>query len=310
MRSPSFSTICLMTILAISGCNQADEASQQSSSESTSVDQVSAAGGEPVADEQAALESTEEQPAAFPTITLGDDTSDATSSEPHRSKAVTQTVADRNDAIIDKLDDLQILLGTWRGITQKTKNIDETNWVWDFQTEPKQPALLMESNANPYLNHARLTYLPESSEYQLTLAGDDETRVLTGQFSEEIRSEIGDNDQPQKTYKLELTDPAEEDRGIRLVFNQQNNNRYLLEVYEQRRPGDRFFRIDTVSTQRQGTSMALIDEGYGEKTCIISGGLGTIQVSYQGKGYYVCCSGCKAAFEDDPERWIARANQD
>ena len=27
---------------------------------------------------------------------------------------------------------------------------------------------------------------------------------------------------------------------------------------------------------------------------------------YKGKTYYVCCSGCKAAFEDEPERWIAR----
>jgi YHS domain-containing protein len=29
-------------------------------------------------------------------------------------------------------------------------------------------------------------------------------------------------------------------------------------------------------------------------------------VSYQGKSYPVCCSGCAAAFNDDPERWIAK----
>ncbi|MBR9804101.1 YHS domain-containing protein [bacterium] len=52
-----------------------------------------------------------------------------------------------------------------------------------------------------------------------------------------------------------------------------------------------------------------MDEGYGEKTCIISGGLGTITVSHNGQTYYVCCTGCKAAFEDDPERWIARAEE-
>lgn len=50
------------------------------------------------------------------------------------------------------------------------------------------------------------------------------------------------------------------------------------------------------------------DEDYGEKECIISGGLGTIQVSYQGKSYWVCCTGCKAAFEEDPESWIAEYN--
>ena len=30
-------------------------------------------------------------------------------------------------------------------------------------------------------------------------------------------------------------------------------------------------------------------------------------VSYKGRDYWVCCSGCKAAFEEDPEKWIARA---
>ncbi|MCA9060042.1 MAG: YHS domain-containing protein [Planctomycetaceae bacterium] len=35
--------------------------------------------------------------------------------------------------------------------------------------------------------------------------------------------------------------------------------------------------------------------------------MGTITVSYMGRSYYVCCSGCKAAFEEDPAKWIARA---
>lgn len=39
---------------------------------------------------------------------------------------------------------------------------------------------------------------------------------------------------------------------------------------------------------------------------MISQGLGTTQVSYKGKSYWVCCSGCKAAFEEDPEKWIAK----
>ncbi|MBC8117186.1 MAG: YHS domain-containing protein [Candidatus Saccharimonas sp.] len=39
---------------------------------------------------------------------------------------------------------------------------------------------------------------------------------------------------------------------------------------------------------------------------MISQGLGTISVSYKGKSYWVCCSGCKAAFDDEPEKWIAK----
>ncbi|MFN9042374.1 MAG: hypothetical protein ACK5YO_39160, partial [Planctomyces sp.] len=65
--------------------------------------------------------------------------------------------------------------------------------------------------------------------------------------------------------------------------------------------------FDTVSTQRDGTSFALSDTDYAERTCIISEGLGTTEVTWKGRSYWVCCSGCKAAFDEDPETWIARA---
>ncbi|MGB4736617.1 MAG: hypothetical protein WBH50_00405, partial [Fuerstiella sp.] len=93
-----------------------------------------------------------------------------------------------------------------------------------------------------------------------------------------------------------------------IAFAQQENNRYLLEVAKRRAQAP-FRRYDTVSTQREGTSFALSDSDYGDKTCIISQGLGTTAVSYKGKTYWVCCSGCKAAFEEDPALWIARAEK-
>ena len=43
--------------------------------------------------------------------------------------------------------------------------------------------------------------------------------------------------------------------------------------------------------------------------CIVSGGKGTIPVSYNGKTYYVCCSGCRDAFKDDPEKFIKEAEK-
>ncbi len=88
-----------------------------------------------------------------------------------------------------------------------------------------------------------------------------------------------------------------------VTFNQQENHRYLVELA--RKSGSNFIRFDTIATQRQGTSFAKSDVGYGDRECIISGGLGVTQVSFKGKNYWVCCSGCKAAFEEDPATWIA-----
>jgi YHS domain-containing protein len=38
---------------------------------------------------------------------------------------------------------------------------------------------------------------------------------------------------------------------------------------------------------------------------VVSGGKGTMPVSYKGKTYYVCCSGCRDEFKENPEKYIA-----
>jgi YHS domain-containing protein len=37
----------------------------------------------------------------------------------------------------------------------------------------------------------------------------------------------------------------------------------------------------------------------------VTGGKGTIPVTYQGETYYVCCTGCRDLFNDDPETVLA-----
>ncbi len=36
--------------------------------------------------------------------------------------------------------------------------------------------------------------------------------------------------------------------------------------------------------------------------CVVTGGSASIAVTHKGKTYYVCCSGCKEAFEENPEQ--------
>jgi hypothetical protein len=38
--------------------------------------------------------------------------------------------------------------------------------------------------------------------------------------------------------------------------------------------------------------------------CVVSGGLGTSKVSYMGKDYFVCCSGCRDEFRANPEKYV------
>ena len=132
-------------------------------------------------------------------------------------------------------------------------------------------------------------------------------QVFRGKLSQSPRQVAGGaDDRHQMTFRLGLTEAAgtkksESETSWRVVFNQQENNRMLVEL--SRRRGQGAFRLqDTIGCQREGTSFALSDTDYGEKTCVISQGLGTTAVSFKGKTYWVCCSGCKAAFEEEPER--------
>lgn len=222
------------------------------------------------------------------------------------------SAADQTEQIIAALRPLQVLLGEWRSLTAKTfdgfKAIDQPKWVWDLTTDPAQPALVMTSDESPYFRHLRLTYFPGEKVYFLSMRDPQgNVRTFRGTFTQPPRDVPGDDRKPQRTFKLQLTEVGEGPRGERwqLVFNQQENNRCLIEIGRARGSGT-FRRMDTVALQRQGTSFALSDTDYGEKTCVISQGLGTIAVSYKGRTYWVCCTGCKAAFEEDPERWIAR----
>jgi len=47
------------------------------------------------------------------------------------------------------------------------------------------------------------------------------------------------------------------------------------------------------------------NSGSAEPECVVSGGKGTIQVSHNGKTYYVCCTGCRDEFKAEPEKYIA-----
>lgn len=212
------------------------------------------------------------------------------------------------DEVKKALKPIQVVLGPWHAIIDKTKTYEDLQWVWDWRTDRAQPALAMATKEEgAYFKTARLTYLVEDEKFQMTLTDKDgKQRVLQGVFTAEPTDKPGEDKKqtPQRTYKLQLTETGDAKDRWQIVMNQQDNNRYLFELSQLR--GSRFVRFDTMASQREGTSFALDDSDFKEKTCVISQGLGTMQVSYKGKSYWVCCSGCKAAFEEDPEKWIAK----
>jgi hypothetical protein len=106
---------------------------------------------------------------------------------------------------------------------------------------------------------------------------------------------------------LERTDETSKETQ-RLTLTVLHEGSRFLYQYEIK-PANRssFSLVYKVGATKQGIDFA--SKGSSGPECVVSGGLGTMQVSYKGKTYYVCCTGCRDAFQDDPEKYIKEFNQ-
>ncbi|NBO91865.1 MAG: YHS domain-containing protein [Planctomycetia bacterium] len=121
----------------------------------------------------------------------------------------------------------------------------------------------------------------------------------------ELRAWTPDAGEQRFSGKLDgrrlLFDRDHEGLTHRFTFSLLHGNRYLCR-YETRKIGTVTFATRyQIGATKQGVPFAIVDKG---PECIVSGGLGTSRVTYKGKSYYVCCSGCRDAFNENPEKYI------
>lgn len=256
------------------------------------------------------------QPSRFQPVELGDSASGASSALVRTNEGL--IAEEQSHSIVAALQPFQILLGQWRWVTKKKigefpARGDDLEWVWDFRSDGGHPALAAHSDTNPYFHELRLTYLAETAVFQLAINDPQKyQRVLRGTWTTGGEpKEEGDGKRLQRTYRLELTqvEPTDGDQW-QVTLSQLDNNQYVLELKRRGAFAKAFGPLDVLNQQRVGTSFALADSDNPGPKCIISGGLGSMSVTYRGKSYPVCCSGCAAAFNDDPERWIAKMAND
>ncbi len=76
---------------------------------------------------------------------------------------------------------------------------------------------------------------------------------------------------------------------------------------EVRKPGtETWSRLQELGLTRQGTTIA---QGSGQPECVVTGGLGEIMVTVNGRTVYVCCSGCRETLLADPDAFLKPAEK-
>jgi hypothetical protein len=203
-----------------------------------------------------------------------------------------------NDApqreIIGALNEFNVLVGEWRGVGQPKRGSQQGAWqeraecVWELA--PDSTGLRWSAENGKLWRSALLSYSPSERAATLDIELPDETiRRYTGKLAER---------------KLVVESDADDEGHVhRVTLSLLNENR-LTVLFEKRPEKQSFYnRVAEIAFQRQGTKLAASD-GNGPE-CVVTGGKGTIPVTHQGKTYYVCCTGCRDAFQDDPEGILA-----
>jgi hypothetical protein len=164
---------------------------------------------------------------------------------------------------------------------------EKVSWGWKFKGDDVW--LQLKIQGGKHFKSGELRYLPDRKKYQLT-AEDARGKKLVyeGEIKDEVVTLERVDAQTKDTYRLTMNLAGD---GVRLIYRsaRKPSGRTLYQPeYE-------------VACTKVGESLAA---GVKKNVCIVTGGLGTSAVSYKGQTYWVCCSGCRDAFNENPEKYI------
>jgi YHS domain-containing protein len=106
--------------------------------------------------------------------------------------------------------------------------------------------------------------------------------------------------QGEQVLTLDRADPPA-GTAERLVISLLHANRFLYRLEAKPAGSGAYARRYLVGATKEGEPFAAGPTG---PECVVTGGKGTTAVTHKGVTYYVCCSGCRDAFKDDPEKYI------
>ena len=193
------------------------------------------------------------------------------------------------------LGEVQDFIGLWNleGLQKvNDKNVawkESVAWGWKFKGDEAWITVKFADGKGKYYTNGDLKYIVDKKKYQLTLNTPDK------------HEEVYVGDLKNGTLKVERADPKTGD-VTRLTLNTLAEGvRFQIKVEKQDGGKGPFANAYEMKGNKDGESIA----GTVKKPeCIVTGGAASIKVSYMGKEYFVCCSGCADAFKDNPEKFI------
>jgi hypothetical protein len=192
----------------------------------------------------------------------------------------------------EALQELNDYIGPWKGNGTSEKDRlaiwkEHADWSWRFKG--KDAWLTLTLDKGKHFKSGELRYQPEREVYEMTMV-DKEGKKL-----------VFDGKVKRGKVTLERKDP---DSGAtqQIQMNLAGGGIRFIYTYSVKRAGRTFFTKEyQVGFTKEGESFGASEK---KVECIVTGGLGKIPVSYNGVTYYVCCSGCQQAFNENPAKFV------
>jgi YHS domain-containing protein len=191
------------------------------------------------------------------------------------------------------LQAVQEFIGGWNGTANDIKNKgfwkEKANWSWRFKGKDVWMSFALEDSK--LYKSGELRFIPAKSKYQLTIIDKaDNKAVYEGELKKNmlvVERTVADTGTEQ--LKMNIAGG-----GDRLVYS----------MWLKPEGRTQFFKQLEVGYTKEGVTFG-VEAGAKWPECVVTGGRGTSTVSYKGVTYYVCCSGCRDAFNENPAKIIA-----
>jgi len=196
----------------------------------------------------------------------------------------------------EKLRELQEFIGQWNlnGSTKlrpgpRDKFWSETvDWGWKFKGEDCW--LTVNFKGGKFLTSGEVHWLIKEKKYELTgtPAGSKEKVTFKGTLKDDKLTFERTDTKSKEIQRVRMNTAAD---GIRFVY-----------LVDRKTQSGTIWKLEYMASgNKKGESLAKKEK---KPECVVSGGVGTSTVSYNGETFYVCCSGCAEAFKENPKKYV------
>jgi hypothetical protein len=190
-------------------------------------------------------------------------------------------------------------VGEWKGsgapdkprANPKDAWTETGKWAWHFKGN--DTALILTIEGGRLNKGGELRYLPAVKRYQfIEQTADGVKRTYEGERKNGYLMLDHVDKNTGETRRLTMSSAGD---GLRFIYKSAH------------KPAGRtlFVRDFQVAFTKKGETFAASEK---KPECVVTGGLGTSTVVYKGTTYYLCCSGCRDAFNENPEKYIKEAD--